>query len=102
MYSQFLATNTKFFLGKLNKEYCIFTRTKTGVLYMFYFRCHEIYIRTGNVDPHCFLSIYLVQIFQDRLLIRTLKDALTFAKNVVFPFDVKCSSNSHKEPTLLG
>ena len=56
MYSQFLATNTKFFLGKLNKEYCIFTRTKTGVLYMFYFRCHEIYIRTGNVDSHCFFK----------------------------------------------
>jgi len=53
---------------------------------MFYFRCHEIYIRTGNVDAHCFfLSTDLVKIFQDRLSVRTLKHALTFAEMVYCP-----------------
>jgi len=55
---------------------------KLVFLYMFYFLCHEIYIRTGKVDAHCFSSTDLAQIFQDRLSVRALKDALTFAKRV--------------------
>jgi hypothetical protein len=58
---------------------------------MLCFRCHEIYIRTGNVDAHWFLSTDLVQIFQDPLSVRTLKDAkrmycpLKFKHQATFP-----------------